>query len=160
MSYRPQAGQDAKANNAQMVDRILAMPIQPYQDGKYVLRVAEIVGRGSGTLYQVAIGMVRWNGAGYLVSPDPTRDWVRNLRASEHCAILAGAVREPYRAVAVSDAAEAIAVLRSYLPQLVWTPAQFPVAVTDSDDTMRANLDKVAVFRLDPVPAAADSIPA
>ena len=36
-----------------MTARILAMPTQPYQDGGYVLRVAEIRGRTSGKIINV-----------------------------------------------------------------------------------------------------------
>ena len=54
MNYRPQPGTDARASNAQMAARILEMPAQPFTEGGFVYRVAEMTGRKSGDVIQVA----------------------------------------------------------------------------------------------------------
>ncbi len=142
---------DPRALNAMMTARILDMPTQPYQDGGYVLRVAGIRGRTSGRIIDVPIGVVQVAGARYLISPDRDRPWARNLRAAGECTLAAKDGRERYRAAPAPDD-EAIAALRAYLPHLRFAADDFPFTATTPDMEMRAELDRVAVFRLTPDP--------
>ena len=137
--------------NAMMTARILAMPTQPYQDGCYVLRVAEIRGRTSGRIINVPIGVIQVDGARYLISPDSNRPWARNLRTAGECTLTARDSRERYRATPAPDD-EAIAALRAYLPHIRFAADDFPFTATTPDAQMRAELGRVAVFRLTPDP--------
>jgi hypothetical protein len=130
-----------------MADRILAMPREPYRDGAYVVRVAEIRGRRSGTVYRVPIAVTQINGARYLVSPRADRSWALNLRANARCVLLSNGSREEYETVE-ADPEDAIAVLRLYLSLLRWAAAQFPFNIDDPDRTIRTRLHEVAVFQL------------
>jgi sporulation protein YlmC with PRC-barrel domain len=134
-----------------MVAKIMEMPVQPYREGGYVLRVAEIRGRRSGQVHQVPIAVVQMHGTRYLVSPNRGRPWVLNLLVDNTCTIAAGHEREHYRAVLVTSD-EAIPVLRTYLTQLTFAVQEFPFSVTASDAQIRAEMEKVAVFRLEPAP--------
>ena len=58
MNYRPQPGTDARASNTQMAARILEMPLQPYTEGGFVYRVAEMTRRKSRDLIQMADGEI------------------------------------------------------------------------------------------------------
>jgi len=149
----PFAGLDRQAMNAAMAERIDAMPVQPYRDGAYALRVAEIRGRRSGRLHRVPIGVVQVAGRRYLVSPDRERPWARNLLAAGECGITAGPVRERERATLVGGD-EAVPVLRAYLAaaRVPFVQQQFPFSADASAEAVAAAAHRTAVFRLDPAP--------
>lgn len=147
MNARPRPVDDA---NAQMVTRIMQMPPEPYREGTYVLRVAEMRGRRSGQLIAVPLAVVQVGDSRYLVSPTRERAWARNLLAAGECTIAAGGDRAPYRATPVPDN-EAVPVLRTYVAQLPgWASQQFPFPVGADDAQIRATAAQTAVFRLDP----------
>jgi deazaflavin-dependent oxidoreductase (nitroreductase family) len=135
--------------NAQMAARILASPAAPFVEGAYALRVAEVAGRRSGQPRRAPVGVVTFQGARYLVSPNRQRDWARNILAAGAVSLLAGDTREAYRA-ALAPAAEAVPVLRLYVGGLAWAASQFPFALSDGDDAIAARLDQMTVLRLDP----------
>ncbi len=147
LQERPQPGADAQLSNDAMADRILSMPLQPYRDGTYVVRVAEIRGRKSGTTHRVPIAITQMDGNRYLVSPKTNRSWVLNLRAEPKGVLLSNVSREEFNAVE-AEPEHAVAVLRLYLSLLRWAAAQFPFSADDSDSTIRSHLDEVAVFRV------------
>jgi hypothetical protein len=148
MKNQPFSGGDARASNAAMAAKILAMPTEPYREGGYVLRVAEIRGRHSGTLHQVPIAVVQLHGALYLVSPIGQRPWAQNLLTKSDCTMTAQGQREDYRAM-LASATQAVPVLRCYLSQLTFVLSQFPFTGTEPDAEIMAKLDQVAVFRLE-----------
>lgn len=136
--------------NAGMVGRLLGEPPQPLTPGGYALRVLESTGRTSGEPRRTPIGVVQLGDASYLVSPDPVRDWVRNLDRHPGCAVLAGDERQARRAVrAAGD--EAAGVVAAYLSAVTvpWALSAFPVAAGASRAEITAHLDEMAVFRLD-----------
>ncbi len=140
----------ARGINAGMVGKLLGEPPQPLTPGSYALRVLESTGRVSGELRRTPIGVVQLGEAYYLVSPDPGRDWVRNLDRHPACAVLAGDAREERRAVrATGD--EAAAVVAAYLAAVTvpWALSAFPVPTGASRTEIAAHLDEMAVFRLD-----------
>ncbi len=138
----------AAVSNASMAARILTMPVQPYQDGGYVLRVARIPGRRTGQVHQVPLAVVTAGGQNFLISPRVSRQWARNLVLHPACEIVSAAGSIKYLARPATPA-QALSVLRLYLGQLGWAAAQFPFTVDDSDATILARLDQAAVFRLD-----------
>ena len=149
MNYRPQPGVDARTSNAQMAARILEMPAQPYKEGGFVYRVAEMKGRKTGDVIQVPIAVTMVAGKLYLISPTSERQWVLNLLVDKHCTLVSGETRELCLAQRVSST-EAVSALRVYLAQLQWASQNFPFAADASDADILAKLDKVAVFCLVP----------
>lgn len=149
MNYRPQPGVDSRTSNAEMAARILQMPIQPYKEGGFVYRVAEMKGRKSGQMIQVPIAVTMSGGQLYLISPTIERNWVHNLLADAHCALVTKEAHEIYRAELVTGL-EAVSVLRVYLSQLQWASQNFPFATDAPDNVILENLNKVGVFCLRP----------
>ena len=147
MSERPQTEAEIRAANNAMAARILAMPAQPYQDGSYTLRVVEIRGRKSGEPIRLPIAVVQMEGERYLVSPTRQRSWAKNLLAARSLTVMAGGLTEQYSAE-IASPAKAVLVLRFYVGQLTFAAPQFPFALSDSDDQIAAQLDKMAVFHL------------
>ncbi|GAA1990873.1 hypothetical protein GCM10009754_81640 [Amycolatopsis minnesotensis] len=126
---------------------------QPFVDGGTALRVLEAAGRHSGRPYRTPLGVLTLDGGRYLVSPDANRDWVRNLTANPACGLRAGEVRERLRARRIGGD-EAAAAVSAYLSavRVPWAPAAFPVTPAASTAEIVANLDALAVFRLDAEP--------
>ena len=149
LDARPQAAVPAAASNAAMADTIMGRPAQPFTEGGYVLRVAEIVGRRSGSTIRVPTAAITNAGRHYLVSPTATRQWARNLTVHPHLRLVAAGISEAFLAVP-AEPGEAIVVLRLYVSQLGWAADQFPFDPADPDDEIRARLPEVAVYRLDP----------
>ncbi|MGH3096209.1 MAG: nitroreductase/quinone reductase family protein [Streptosporangiales bacterium] len=141
--------------NQQMVTRILADDASPLVEGSYALRVLHTRGRNSGEPRSTPVGVTLVAGRRYLVSPDTSRDWVRNLTAHPDCELLAGSgsqqEEERFRAVP-DDGATAAEVVATYLSamQVPWAIQAFPVSPGASRDEIAAHLDDIAVFRLDP----------
>lgn len=140
--------------NQTMSAKILAEPTQPLVDGGYALRVLQTVGRRSGEVRTTPLAVVVLHGRHHLVSPDPTRAWVRNLDADPACALASADGKAERTAVRV-PAAEAAPVVSCYLRamRVPWALRAFPVAPDASLDEITAHLDTIVVFRLEP-PAA------
>jgi hypothetical protein len=149
LNERPRDGDDEATSNATMATKILSMPVQPYRDGGYVVRVLEVRGRRTGIRRQVPIAVIQLDGARFLVSPRADRSWARNLAADGRCALTSGEGCETYRA-SPAEPAIAVQVLRTYVAQLRWASAQFPFPDGASPDLIREHLDQVAVFHLEP----------
>jgi proteasome lid subunit RPN8/RPN11 len=64
--------------NDQMVDRLLAREAEPMPAEVYALRVLQTRGREA---WAHAAGLVATAERFYVISPDPARDWARNLAA-------------------------------------------------------------------------------
>ncbi len=137
-----------KAGNSMMIENILQMPVQPYQDGKAVYRVVEVPGRQSGQVRRTPLAVVQYAGKRYLIAPSRRRDWVHNLIASGECTLVAKDEQEQCRAELTLDD-EAIALVRAYMAQLPdWALQQFPFSANASDEEMHAKAENFAVFRL------------
>lgn len=150
MDARPRSADDTRSANAHMAATITQTPAEPYREGTYVLRVAEIRGRRSGRIIPVPIAVVQLGGSRYLVSPTRERLWARNLLAAGECMIVAGGERETYRTTPAPDD-EAVPVLRTYVAQLPgWASQQFPFPINADDAQILAAAPQTAVFRLDP----------
>ena len=86
-----------------------------------------------------------------LVTPDPTRDWARNLAADPTATLLSADGDVPVRAERVG-ADEGAPVVQAYLAAMTvpWALEAFPVRPEDLLDTVRAHMDGIAVFALLP----------
>lgn len=137
--------------NASMTTRVLGMPAAPVPDGGYALRVLRTRGRHSGADRDTPIGVIGHDGAHYLVSPDDTRDWVRNLDADPRCTLLAAGLASPGTAVRPAPEMAATAV-RTYLQALdmPWARQAFPVGPDTATDEVAAHMPPISVFRIDP----------
>jgi deazaflavin-dependent oxidoreductase (nitroreductase family) len=147
-SDQPLAKGTVQAGNRMMIDNILNMPVQPYQDGTAALRVVETIGHSSKKLRQVPLGVVQYEGQRYLIAPSSGRDWVRNLVASDSCTLVTKESRESVHAALTLDDT-AIRALRAYMAVLPdWTLRQFPFSVDASDEEIHAQQRAFAIFRL------------
>lgn len=141
----------AREANAAMVERISDAPVEPIPDGGYGLRVIRTRGRRSGEVRSTPLGLLRHDGASYLVSPRAGRDWVRNLLADPWCEVVAGGEATEYRAAAPSGS-DAVAAIAGYLRavQVPWALTAFPVDADAGEAEIAEHLDEMAVLRLDP----------
>lgn len=140
---------DLVAMNASMSRKILDEPAQPLVEGGYALRVVHTTGRRSGERRATPLGVVQIDGALYLISPDRSRAWVRNLEADPACDL--GPGDDPRTAVPAPPE-EAAPAISAYLTamQVPWALRAFPVSPEASLDEITAHLDTIAVYRLDP----------
>lgn len=144
----PMSKETVKAGNTMMIENILHMPVQPYEDGKSVYRVVEVQGRQSGQVRRTPLAVVQYAGKRYLIAPSRGRDWVYNLIASGTCTLVAQTEREQCHAELTLDD-ETLALVRAYMAQLPdWAVQQFPFSKNASDEEMRAKAESFAVFRL------------
>ena len=145
---QPMSKETIKAGNAMMMENILQMPVQPYQDGKAVYRIAEIRGRQSGQIRRTPLAIFQHDSRRYLIAPSRGRDWVSNLIAAGECTLVSKTEQEQSKATPVLDD-EAIAAVHAYMAQLPdWSLAQFPFKADASPEEMRAKSEEFAVFRL------------
>ena len=148
MQGQPMSKETVKAGNTMMIENILQMPVQPYQDGKAVYRVLEVRGRKSGQVQRTPLAVPQYEGKRYLIAPTSSRDWVHNLIASGTCTLVSQTEREQYHATLTLDN-EAIAMVRAYMAQLAdWALQQFPMSVSATDEEIRSKAERFAVFRL------------
>jgi hypothetical protein len=151
-----------RAINEQMSGKLLGAPAQPLAEGTYALRVLETRGRVSGAVRRTPLGVLLRDGRHYLVSPDPGRDWVRNLTGDPGCALLAGEERTSWRA-SRAGGDEAAGAVKAYLSAVTtpWAVRAFPFAPDAGPAEIREHLDQLAVFRLSPTEGSpADGTPA
>jgi deazaflavin-dependent oxidoreductase (nitroreductase family) len=78
------------------------------------MRVLEVRGRKSGTLYALPVDLLAHDGRQYLVAPRGRAAWVRNAEAAGSVTLRRGRNARRYRLRALSDA-EKPAVLKAYL---------------------------------------------
>ena len=90
---QPMSKETIKSGNAMMIENILQMPVQPYEDGKAVYRVVEVQGRQSGRVQRTPLAVPQYAGKRYLVAPSRGRDWVHNIIASGTCTLVSQAGR-------------------------------------------------------------------
>jgi deazaflavin-dependent oxidoreductase (nitroreductase family) len=140
---------DLVAMNATMSQKILAEPAQPLVENGYALRVVHTTGRRSGERRATPLGAVQIDGRLYLISPDRSRAWVRNLDAEPACTLAPGADE---RTAVPAPAAEAAPAVSAYLRamQVPWALRAFPVGPEASLEEITAHLHSIAVYRLDP----------
>lgn len=131
---------------AAMIDRIRSMPVAPYTEGSYVLRVLEVAGRISGEVRETAIAVVQHDDRRYLCGPNRTRDWVRNVMAAGKCRL--GPTEPEYRADLV-DADEGAPVIDEYLTKLGRVSEEWPFEKGASIEEIAKHSDTWAVFRLE-----------
>ncbi len=148
MQNQPMSKDTIRAGNAMMIENILNMPVQPYQDGKAVYRVAKIAGQKTGQLRQTPLAVVQYAGQRYLIAPSRGRDWVHNLIASGVCTLKTRTQQERCHATLTLDD-EAIVVVQAYMAQLPdWALQQFPFPATALAEEIRAKNEDFAIFRL------------
>ncbi|MFI6317344.1 nitroreductase/quinone reductase family protein [Nonomuraea sp. NPDC050556] len=141
---------DPREINALMIERIKGMPVRPYIEGGYVLRVMVTRGRQSGQERSTPIAVVQLDGNQFLVAPNRERQWVRNLLADPTCRL--HDVVEPVQAVLV-DGEQAARVIKTYLAVLVDLPWALQAFAYDPDaslETIMEHIDRTAVFQLHP----------
>jgi hypothetical protein len=131
---------------AAMIERIRSMPVAPYTEGGYVLRVLEVTGRHSGEVRATAIAVVQREDRRYLCAPNQSRDWVRNLLAAGSCRL---APNEPEYRAGLVEADEGAPVLDQYLGQLGRVSEEWPFEKGASIEEIAKNWDTMAVFRLE-----------
>lgn len=143
------SGPTVRQLNAQMTERLLQAPPEPVTEGSYALRVLQSRGRISGRPRRTPVGVTQVGGRWYLVSPDRSRDWVRNLRADPDCLLLAGDRQQAQQALpaAQDEAAAAVATYLSVV-RAPWALRAFPVAPGASHSEIVRHLNTLAVFRL------------
>jgi len=78
------------------------------------MRLLEVRGRKSGTLYAVPVDLLVEQDRRYLVAPRGYTQWVRNAEAADDITLRRGARVERYRLRALSDA-EKPPILKAYL---------------------------------------------
>lgn len=95
------------------------------------------------------IAVVRSAGRSYLVSPDLSRDWVRNLAAQPRCTVLNRDESVTARAEP-AEPDEAIHVIRTYLRSMTvpWALKAFPISPDAGDAEIAAHVATIAVLRL------------
>ncbi len=140
---------DLVAMNATMSQKILAEPAQPLVESGYALRVVLTTGRRSGEQRSTPVGVVQIDGLLYLISPDRSRAWVRNLDADPACVLAPG---EDERSAVPAPAEQAAPAISAYLEamQVPWALRAFPVGPEASLEEITAHLGSIAVYRLDP----------
>ncbi len=143
-------GSDVRTINQTMVARLLENDPQPLPEHGFALRVLETVGRRTGQARRTPIAVVRSEGLSYLVSPDLSRDWVRNLAAHPQCTVLSRDESVPAQAEA-AEHDESIRVIRTYLQSMTvpWALKAFPIGPDADDAEIAAHLATIAVRRLD-----------
>lgn len=144
----PMSKETVRSGNSMMMEKILQMPVQPYEDGKGVYRVVEMRGRQSGQMRRVPLGIVQYEGKRYLIAPSRGRDWVHNLIAAGECTLIASTDQEHVH-VALTLDDEAIAAMHAYMARLPdWALQQFSFPATASAEEIRAKAETFAVFRI------------
>jgi deazaflavin-dependent oxidoreductase (nitroreductase family) len=118
----------------------------------YGSRILAVRGRNSGEWRSVAVNLLTFDGARYLVAPRGETQWVRNLRAAGGGELRLGARREGFRASEIADAAKP-AVLRAYLRKWQFEVKVFFAGVGPEapDEELRRIAPDYPVFRVDPV---------
>lgn len=135
--------------NQQMVTRLLAMPTESIPEGGYGLRVLEHTGRDSGQPHRTPVGVLARAQRRYLVCPDRTRDWPRNLTAHSQCVIRGGDRREELIAQPV-DGDEGIDAVQTYLSvvQAPWALRAFGLPDDPTREHIAQEMARMIVFRL------------
>lgn len=133
-----------------MVHRLLAQQPEPIAAGGYGLRVLQSTGRVSGAAHCTPVGVLRRANSSYLVCPDRTRDWPRNLLAHPRCAIRAGDGQD-HRSARPVDGQEGIAAVATYLSvvQTPWALRAFGLSDDPSPEEIAQAMPRMIVFRLD-----------
>lgn len=140
--------------NEQMVARLLAAQAEPIREGGYGLRVLEHIGRDSGQPHLTPVGVLMTGAGSYLVCPDRTRDWPRNLLAHPQCVIRAGERRDELTARPV-EGDEGIDAVRTYLAvvQAPWAVRAFGLPDDPTRGQIAEQMTRMIVFRLSDVGA-------
>jgi len=95
------------------------------------MRVLEVRGRRSGTLYTLPVDLLTFDGGLYLVAPRGQTQWVRNVAASEAIVLRRGRRRQRYALRALADG-ERPPVLKAYLDRFRREVARFFPVPPDS----------------------------
>lgn len=132
-----------------MLDKIRSAELQPYQEGRYVLRVLATTGRVTGERRVVPMAITQLARERYVCAPNRRRDWVRNLLAAGECE-LEGDVISRHRAVLVEDV-RAAHVVSHYLGVLGRVSDEWPFIAGAGVDQIGQHVRDIAVFRLEPL---------
>jgi deazaflavin-dependent oxidoreductase (nitroreductase family) len=134
------------SGNAFMLEKIRSAPLQPYQEGRYVLRVLVTTGRVSGQRRPVPIAVIQLDGRRYVCAPNRGRDWVRNLLAAGECEIEGDPVSK-YEVVLVEDVGAA-RVVAHYLGLLERWSSEWPFPAGAGVREIEPHTREFAVFFL------------
>lgn len=130
-----------------MLDKIRSGPLQPYQDGRYVLRILVTTGRLTGRPRPVPMAVTQVAGRKYVCAPNRRRDWVRNLLATGEYQ-LEGEPASRRKAVLVEDV-EAAEVVSRYLGVLGRISPEWPFEAGATVSEIARHVRDIAVFRLE-----------
>lgn len=147
---RSTASQSPREANAAMTKKLLsAAPVQIPEEG-YGLRVLATTGRHTGRSHLTPVGVLRHHGRSYVVCPDRTRDWPRNLRTQPECVIRIGSHRWRCHAAAVTGE-PGVEVVAAYLSvvQAPWALRSFGLGEAPDPEEITASFGRFDVFRLD-----------
>ncbi|GGM81274.1 hypothetical protein GCM10012275_59920 [Longimycelium tulufanense] len=140
---------EISAFNAQMADKIRQTPVQPYTEGRHVLRILHILGRATGQDRQTPLAVTQFDGHRYVCAPNRSRDWVRNLLAAGSCHIEGDPV--PEHAATLIESDDAAVILAIYLGNVAQPSSFWPFPPGAPIEEIRRHTGSTAVFRLTPV---------
>ena len=112
------------------------------------MRVLEVRGRNSGTVYTLPVDPLQYDGKLYLVAPRGRTQWVRNVEASGAITLRRGSTVEHYAVRALADA-EKPPILKAYLDGFRREVQRFfPVAAGSPPDTFVPLASRYPAFEL------------
>jgi deazaflavin-dependent oxidoreductase (nitroreductase family) len=113
---------------------------------RYILTVP---GRKTGRIYSTPVDAIEVAGDRWLVAGYGPVSWVRNARAAGEVTLSRGGHSEKFK-VEESAPETAIPVLRAYIDEIKVTRPYFDADPDSPDDSIAAELERHAVFRLTP----------
>ena len=115
------------------------------------MRVLEVRGRKSGSVYSLPVDPLRYDGKLYLVAPRGRTQWVRNVEASREIALRRGRAVERYAVRALSDI-EKLPVLKAYLDNFKGEVQRFfPVAAGSPTEAFEPLSSRYPAFEISTV---------
>lgn len=114
------------------------------------MRLLEVRGRKSGTLYALPVDLLSHNGTLYLVAPRGRAQWVRNAEASGSVVLRRGRRVEHFQLRALAEA-EKPAVLKAYLARFRRQVQRFfPLPAGSPADAFAPLASRYPAFELTP----------
>jgi hypothetical protein len=110
--------------------------------------ILTVPGRTTGRLYSTPVDVIEVAGYRWLVAAYGPSSWVRNARAAGEVTLSRGGRSDKFRVVE-PDAQTAIPVLRAYIDEIKVTRSYFDADPDSPDNTIAAELERHAVFRLE-----------
>ena len=112
------------------------------------MRVLEVRGRKSGTVYTLPVDPLQYEGKLYLVAPRGRTQWVRNVEASGEITLRRGRAVERYAVRPLAEA-EKPPILKAYLDDFRREVQRFfPVAAGSTSDAFAPLSSRYPAFEL------------